>query len=148
MISRRCQIVFQHFGFAHWRFGFRCRPENSSRKPKLNFCVSGVLAVPPQQRGMGELLETILWLKRSPLLRPRTGALRGGLSQPATTGNFGIRVHNRWMTRRRSAASNSSTTAFTSASMVPSDSVLGRIFLGAVLPLFRISLVSSSSSSG
>jgi hypothetical protein len=40
---------------------------------------------------MGDLLETILWLKRSPLLRPMTGALRGGLSQPATTGNFGIR---------------------------------------------------------
>jgi len=35
---------------------------------------------------MSELLETILWL------RPRTGALRSGLSQPATTGNFGIRV--------------------------------------------------------
>ncbi len=41
---------------------------------------------------MSELLETILWLKRSRWLRPRTGALRGGLSQPATTGNFGIRV--------------------------------------------------------
>jgi len=46
----------------------------------------------PQPRGMRELLETILWLKRSLLLRPRNGALRGGLSQPATTGNFGIRV--------------------------------------------------------
>jgi hypothetical protein len=62
-----------------------------TRKPKLNFCVSGVRPSRPQQRGMGDLLETILWLKRSPLLRPRTGALRGGLSQPATTGNFGIR---------------------------------------------------------
>jgi hypothetical protein len=41
---------------------------------------------------MSELLETILWLKRSLLLRPRTGALRGGLSQPATTGNSGIRA--------------------------------------------------------
>jgi len=44
-----------------------------------------------QRRGMSELLETILWLKRSLWLRPRTGTLRGGLSQPATTGNFGIR---------------------------------------------------------
>jgi hypothetical protein len=42
---------------------------------------------------MSELLETILWLKRSLWLRPRTGAPRGGLSQPATTGNFGIRVN-------------------------------------------------------
>jgi hypothetical protein len=41
---------------------------------------------------MGEPLETILSLKTSLWLRPRTGALRGGLSQPATTGNFGIRV--------------------------------------------------------
>ena len=41
---------------------------------------------------MSELLEIILWLKRSLWLRPRTGALRGGLSQPATTGNFGIRA--------------------------------------------------------
>jgi hypothetical protein len=41
---------------------------------------------------MSELLETILWLKRSRLLRPKTGALRGGLSQPATIGNFGIRI--------------------------------------------------------
>ena len=40
---------------------------------------------------LSERLETILWLKRSRWLRPRTGALRGGLSQPATTGNFGIR---------------------------------------------------------
>jgi len=37
-------------------------------------------------------LETILWLKRSLLLRPRTGALRGVLSQPATAGNFGIQA--------------------------------------------------------
>jgi hypothetical protein len=42
---------------------------------------------------MSGLLETILWLKRSLWLRPRTGALRGSLSQPATTGNFGIRVN-------------------------------------------------------
>ena len=41
---------------------------------------------------MSELWETILWLNRSRWLRPRTGALRGGLSQPATTGNFGIRI--------------------------------------------------------
>jgi hypothetical protein len=41
---------------------------------------------------MSELLETILWLKRSRWLRPRTGALRDGLSQHATIGNFGIRV--------------------------------------------------------
>jgi hypothetical protein len=41
---------------------------------------------------MSEQLETILSLKRSLWLRPRTGALQGGLSQPATTGNFGIRV--------------------------------------------------------
>jgi len=40
---------------------------------------------------MSELVETILWLKRSLLLRPRTAALRGDLSQPANTGNFGIR---------------------------------------------------------
>jgi hypothetical protein len=37
-------------------------------------------------------LGTILWLKRSLWLRSRTGALPGGLSQPATTGNFGTRV--------------------------------------------------------
>jgi len=41
---------------------------------------------------MSELWETILWLKRSLMLRPGTGALRGGLSQPATTGNFRIRA--------------------------------------------------------
>jgi hypothetical protein len=41
---------------------------------------------------MRERLETILGLKRSRWLRPRTGALRGGLSQTATTGNFGMRV--------------------------------------------------------
>jgi len=40
---------------------------------------------------MSERLETIFWLKRSLWLRPRTGALRVGLSQPATTANFGIR---------------------------------------------------------
>ena len=54
-------------------------------KTEVNFYVSGVRPSRPQQRGMSELLETILWL------RPRTGALRDGLSQPATTGNFGIR---------------------------------------------------------
>ena len=42
---------------------------------------------------MSELVETILWLKKSLWLRARTGALRGGLSLPATTGNFGIRVN-------------------------------------------------------
>ena len=62
-----------------------------TRKPKLNFCVIGVRPSRHQRRGMSELLETILWLKRSLLLRPRTGTLRGGLSQPANTGNFGIR---------------------------------------------------------
>jgi hypothetical protein len=41
---------------------------------------------------MSERLETILWLKKNLWLRPRTGALRGGLSQPATTGNFRIRI--------------------------------------------------------
>ena len=41
---------------------------------------------------MSELLEIILSLKRSLLLRPRTGALRGGLSQPDTTGNFEIQA--------------------------------------------------------
>jgi hypothetical protein len=41
---------------------------------------------------MRERLETILWLKRNLWLRPGTGALRGGLSQSATTGNVGIRI--------------------------------------------------------
>jgi hypothetical protein len=41
---------------------------------------------------MSERLETILWLKGSLWLRPRTGALWGGLCQPVTTGNCGIRV--------------------------------------------------------
>jgi hypothetical protein len=41
---------------------------------------------------MSEQLETILWLKSSLSLRPRKGALRGSLSQSATTGNFGIRL--------------------------------------------------------
>jgi hypothetical protein len=60
-------------------------------KTKWHVCVSGVRPSRPQQRGMSELLETILWLKRSRWLRPRTGSLRGGLSQPATTGNFRFR---------------------------------------------------------
>ena len=55
-------------------------------KTEVKFLRCGVRLSRTQQRGMSELLETILWL------RPRTGALRGGLCQPATTGNFGIRV--------------------------------------------------------
>jgi hypothetical protein len=34
---------------------------------------------------MGERLKTIPWLEESPLLRPRTGALRRNLVFPATT---------------------------------------------------------------
>jgi hypothetical protein len=53
---------------------------------------------------MSERLETILWLKGSLWLRPRTGALRGGLCHPATTGNFGIRV--KWSAEHCSASVN------------------------------------------
>jgi hypothetical protein len=33
-------------------------------------------------------------LKKPKLLRPRTGALRGGLVRPASVGNLGVRVKN------------------------------------------------------
>jgi len=47
--------------------------QNSTRIPKLNFCVGGVRPSRPQQRGMDRRLENVPWLEGSKLLHPGDG---------------------------------------------------------------------------